>query len=86
MVRASVNMLLLMWSQGQSGLGKSTLVNSLFLTDLYQDAAYPNPAMRIPKTTEVITCCNHGDGMEYVDTIINNAYDGEWSSPGIDNS
>ena len=39
--------------QGQSGLGKSTLVNSLFLTDLYQDAAYPNPAMRIPKTTEV---------------------------------
>lgn len=48
-----VNLLLLMWHQGQSGLGKSTLVNSLFLTDLYQDAAYPNPAMRIPKTTEV---------------------------------
>lgn len=49
-----VNMLSLWWHIGQSGLGKSTLVNSLFLTDLYQDAAYPNPAMRIPKTTEVM--------------------------------
>lgn len=44
---------------GQSGLGKSTLVNSLFLTDLYQDAAYPNPAMRIPKTTEIRSSTMH---------------------------
>ena len=53
MVDNIVNLLLLLWHLGQTGLGKSTLVNSLFLTDLYQDAAYPNPAMRIPKTTEV---------------------------------
>jgi septin 7 len=38
---------------GRSGLGKSTLVNSLFLTDLYCDSVYPDPSERIPKTTEV---------------------------------
>ena len=38
---------------GQSGLGKSTLINSLFLTDLYEDSTYnPSPG-RMPKTTEV---------------------------------
>jgi len=47
---------------GQTGLGKSTLINSLFLSDLYQDTAYPNPAMRIPKTTEVRYCTgSHGN-------------------------
>ena len=29
---------------GQSGLGKSTLVNSLFLTDLYPDRVIPTAA------------------------------------------
>jgi septin 7 len=38
---------------GRSGLGKSTLVNSLFLTDLYCDSVYPDPSERIPKTTEI---------------------------------
>uniref|UniRef100_A0A3B4ZTN4 Septin-5-like n=1 Tax=Stegastes partitus TaxID=144197 RepID=A0A3B4ZTN4_9TELE len=27
---------------GESGLGKSTLINSLFLTDLYKDRKVPN--------------------------------------------
>eukprot|EP00118_Oscarella_pearsei_P007265 m.34940 g.34940 ORF g.34940 m.34940 type:complete len:431 (+) comp32036_c0_seq1:73-1365(+) len=40
---------------GRSGLGKSTLVNSLFLTDLYCDSVYPEPPKRIPKTTEMQT-------------------------------
>lgn len=29
-------------SVGESGLGKSTLVNSLFLTDIYKDRKVPN--------------------------------------------
>lgn len=29
-------------SPGESGLGKSTLINSLFLTDLYKDRKVPN--------------------------------------------
>ncbi|KAG7239752.1 hypothetical protein INR49_028406, partial [Caranx melampygus] len=33
---------------GESGLGKSTLINSLFLTDLYS-AEYPGPSHRIKK-------------------------------------
>ena len=38
---------------GQSGLGKSTLLNSLFMTDLYEDSAYEGSPYRIPKTIEV---------------------------------
>uniref|UniRef100_A0AAY4DIW1 Septin n=1 Tax=Denticeps clupeoides TaxID=299321 RepID=A0AAY4DIW1_9TELE len=34
---------------GESGLGKSTLINSLFLTDLYSKD-YPGPSQRIKKT------------------------------------
>ena len=37
---------------GESGLGKSTLINSLFLTDLYS-AEYPGPSNRIKKTVKV---------------------------------
>ena len=40
-------------SVGQSGLGKSTLLNSLFLTDLYVEAAYPPATQRTPSTTSV---------------------------------
>ena len=36
---------------GASGLGKSTLINSLFLTDLYVDDGYHSPNLRLPKTT-----------------------------------
>ncbi|KAL5022628.1 hypothetical protein ScPMuIL_001783 [Solemya velum] len=37
---------------GESGLGKSTLINSLFLTDLYS-TEYPGPSHRIQKTVSV---------------------------------
>ncbi|XP_022257169.1 septin-7-like [Limulus polyphemus] len=39
---------------GQSGLGKSTLINSMFLTDIYSNE-YPGPSRRIKKTTQVET-------------------------------
>merc|ERR1712013_1450 len=39
---------------GESGLGKSTLINSLFLSDLYSDD-YPGPSHRIQKTVKVET-------------------------------
>lgn len=39
---------------GESGLGKSTLINSLFLTDLYS-AEYQGPSHRIQKTVKVLT-------------------------------
>lgn len=38
---------------GESGLGKSTLINSLFLTDLYS-SEYPGPSHRIKKTVQVM--------------------------------
>lgn len=37
---------------GESGLGKSTLINSLFLSDLYS-GDYPGPSHRIQKTVKV---------------------------------
>ncbi|XP_048881160.1 septin 7b [Brienomyrus brachyistius] len=37
---------------GESGLGKSTLINSLFLTDLYS-SEYPGPSHRIKQTVQV---------------------------------
>ncbi|XP_065186751.1 septin-7-like [Sycon ciliatum] len=40
---------------GQSGLGKSTLLNSLFLCNLYCDAVYPPAEKRTPSTTKVQT-------------------------------
>ncbi|MGH0115765.1 UNVERIFIED_CONTAM: hypothetical protein FKN15_046950 [Acipenser sinensis] len=36
---------------GESGLGKSTLINSLFLTELYSQD-YPGPSQRIKKTVQ----------------------------------
>lgn len=38
---------------GESGLGKSTLVNSLFLGDLYSDRVIPKVEERIEKTTKI---------------------------------
>ncbi|XP_065830850.1 septin-2-like [Oscarella lobularis] len=40
---------------GESGLGKSTLVNSLFLTDLYADRVFPSSADRIKQTVQLET-------------------------------
>ncbi|XP_076322283.1 septin-7-like isoform X2 [Tachypleus tridentatus] len=39
---------------GESGLGKSTLINSMFLTDIYSND-YPGPSQRMRKTTRVET-------------------------------
>ena len=36
---------------GESGLGKSTLINSMFLTDVYS-ADYPGPSQRLKKTVD----------------------------------
>ncbi|XP_078741743.1 septin-5-like isoform X1 [Lampetra fluviatilis] len=41
---------------GESGLGKSTLINSLFLTDLYRDRTQLNAEERIERTVEI---CRH---------------------------
>ncbi|XP_036443762.1 septin 4a [Colossoma macropomum] len=38
---------------GESGLGKSTLINSLFLTDLYKDRKVLNAEERITQTVEI---------------------------------
>lgn len=39
---------------GASGLGKSTLINSLFISDIYKGVAYPHPNLRSPpKTAEI---------------------------------
>ena len=38
---------------GESGLGKSTLVNSLFLSDLYANRKIPPVEERINKTIEI---------------------------------
>lgn len=40
-------------SAGESGLGKSTLVNSLFLTDLYPDRVVPSARDKIEKTVSI---------------------------------
>jgi septin family protein len=37
---------------GESGLGKSTLINSMFLADIYSPE-YPGPSHRIKKTVQV---------------------------------
>lgn len=38
---------------GESGLGKSTLINSLFLEDLYKNRKIPDVSERIEKTTTI---------------------------------
>ncbi|XP_028129297.1 protein peanut-like [Diabrotica virgifera virgifera] len=40
---------------GESGLGKSTLVNSMFLTEIYNASDYPGPSQRVKKTVVVET-------------------------------
>jgi len=39
---------------GETGLGKSTLINSMFLTDIYSQS-YPGPSQRLKKTLTVET-------------------------------
>lgn len=38
---------------GETGLGKSTLVNSLFLGDLYKNRVIPSVAERLERTTQI---------------------------------
>ncbi|XP_033747625.1 septin-2-like isoform X1 [Pecten maximus] len=38
---------------GETGLGKSTLINSLFLTDLYKDRKIPNVEETVKKTVQI---------------------------------
>ncbi|XP_034638043.1 septin-2 isoform X3 [Trachemys scripta elegans] len=38
---------------GESGLGKSTLINSLFLTDLYPERIIPGAAEKIERTVQI---------------------------------
>ena len=38
---------------GESGLGKSTLVNSLFLSDLYSNRKIPPVDEKVDRTTEI---------------------------------
>ncbi|PZC80182.1 hypothetical protein B5X24_HaOG215273 [Helicoverpa armigera] len=40
---------------GETGLGKSTLINSLFLTDVYDRDKHPGPSLRVKKTVGVET-------------------------------
>ncbi|KAM5181677.1 septin-5-like [Mantella aurantiaca] len=39
---------------GESGLGKSTLINSLFLTDLYRGRQLPSPEECVTQTVEIV--------------------------------
>uniref|UniRef100_A0A2K6S8R0 Septin-2 n=1 Tax=Saimiri boliviensis boliviensis TaxID=39432 RepID=A0A2K6S8R0_SAIBB len=39
--------------KGESGLGKSTLINSLFLTDLYPERVIPGAAEKIERTVQI---------------------------------
>lgn len=41
---------------GESGLGKSTLINSLFLTDLYKDRKVPNAQGEISSVVYLVIC------------------------------
>lgn len=40
---------------GESGLGKSTLINSMFLSDIYSQDQHPGPSRRAKKTVAVET-------------------------------
>lgn len=55
-------------SLGESGLGKSTLINSLFLTDLYSPE-YPGPSHRIKKTVQVKTTISYLIGLFELEQI-----------------
>uniref|UniRef100_A0A671NWD1 Septin n=1 Tax=Sinocyclocheilus anshuiensis TaxID=1608454 RepID=A0A671NWD1_9TELE len=53
---------------GESGLGKSTLINSLFLTDLYSPE-YPGPSHRIKKTVQVRSVREGFMGLQVVNKV-----------------
>lgn len=59
---------------GESGLGKSTLINSLFLEDLYKSRKVPDVCEKIQKTTSIekktIDIEERGVKLRWVDKII----------------
>lgn len=68
---------------GESGLGKSTLINSLFLSDLYCDS-HVGPSHRIKKTVQVETsqCLLKENGVNLTLTIVDTPGFGD----AVDNS
>ena len=57
---------------GETGLGKSTLINSMFLTDIYSEA-HPGPSLRLKKTVQVETSkvlLREGAGVNLTLTIV----------------
>jgi len=54
---------------GESGLGKSTLINSMFLTDVY-NSDYPGPSLRGKKTVEVRVIVLNSSVFRYLLEII----------------
>lgn len=47
---------------GESGLGKSTLVNSLFLSDLYPERVIPNAVGKYGRTSQRNSVINANSG------------------------
>ncbi|XP_076331104.1 septin-7-like isoform X2 [Tachypleus tridentatus] len=68
---------------GESGLGKSTLINSMFLTDIYSNE-YPGPSQRMKKTVQVETnkVFLHENGVNLTLTIVDTPGFGD----AVDNS
>jgi len=68
---------------GESGLGKSTLINSMFLSDLYS-GDYPGPSHRIKKTVQVEStqCVLKENGVQLRLTVVDTPGFGD----AVDNS
>lgn len=69
---------------GETGLGKSTLINSMFLTDIYNDS-HPGPSLRLKKTVQVEThrvLMKEGAGVNLTLTIVDTPGFGD----AVDNS
>jgi len=69
---------------GETGLGKSTLMNSMFLTDIYSEA-HPGPSLRLKKTVQVETSkvlLREGAGVNLTLTIVDTPGFGD----AVDNS
>ncbi|MEQ2202503.1 hypothetical protein XENOCAPTIV_004158 [Xenoophorus captivus] len=58
-----------MSAESESGLGKSTLINSLFLTDLYSKD-YPGPSQRIKKTVQVSPVLSWISLIQHLDELV----------------
>jgi len=68
---------------GESGLGKATLINSLFLADIYSNE-HPGPSLRVKKTVQVETskCLLKENGVNLLLTVVDTPGFGD----AVDNS